>query len=306
MDPFVVHILGCGSALPTLKHNPSCQVVEIRGKMFMLDCGEGAQTALRRSKISFQRIRAIFISHLHGDHCFGLIGFISTLGLLDRTAPLHIYAPAEMKPLLDLQLQMFFRPPSFEVVFHAVDTTKQEIIYEDHSLTVTTIPLEHRIPCCGYLLKEKPTLPHIRPDMLEFYKIPFSQVGNIKNGADWVTDEGERIANERLVRPADAPRSYAYCSDTRYVPTLHERIKNVSLLYHESTYDEANLDRAERYFHSTGAQAATVARDAEAHQLLLGHYSARYSDEGPILEEAQKIFPNTILSQEGMAVDVKN
>ena len=304
MEPFRVHILGCGSALPTLHHNASAQVVEIRGKLFLVDCGEGTQVQLRRSRLRFTKISAVFITHLHGDHCFGLIGMLSTFGLLGRTARLAIYAPAALENMLKQQMQLFCHDFDYEVDFHAVDTTQQQVIYEDRSLTVETIPLEHRMPCCGYLFREKPSLPHIRRDMIDFYQIPTSQINNIKAGADWTTPDGEVVKNERLVEPADPPRSYAYCSDTRYIPTLHERIKGVSTLYHESTYGEDNLLMAQKYFHSTARQAALVARDAGVGHLLLGHYSSRYEDEQILLHEAQEVFENTSLTDENTFFDV--
>ena len=160
------------------------------------------------------------------------------------------------------------------------------------------------MPCCGYLFREKPTLAHIRRDMIDFYHIPVSQINNIKNGADWVTPEGERVANSRLVTPADPARSYAYCSDTRYIPTLHQRIEGVTMLYHESTYGEDNLLLAQKYCHSTARQAAMVARDANAGKLLLGHYSQRYDDESVLLKEAQEVFPNSFLTTEQATFDV--
>ncbi len=298
MEPFKIHILGCGSALPTLHHYASAQIVELRGKQFMIDCGEGTQMQLRRSHIRFTKLSAVFITHLHGDHCFGLIGMISTFGLLGRTAKLDVYAPAALEPMLQAQMQLFCHSFDFEVAFHAVDTSKQQVVYEDRSLTVESIPLDHRIPCCGYLFKEKATLPHIKRDMIDFYQIPTSQINNIKAGADWMTADGEVVANSRLVEAAEAPRSYAYCSDTRYIPTLHERIKGVTALYHESTYGEDNLQRAEKYFHSTARQAAMVARDAQAGQLLLGHFSSRYEDENVLLQEAKEVFENTYLCDE--------
>lgn len=305
MEAFKVHILGCGSALPTLKHNATSQVVEVRGKLHMIDCGEGTQIALRRSKIAFSRLQNVFLSHLHGDHCLGIIGMLSTFGLLGRTQPLHIYAPPEFEPMLRAQLEMFCHGLEYEVVFHAVDTTKHALIYEDRGVTVETIPLEHRVPCCGYLFREKPTLPHIRRDMIDFYQIPVSQINNIKNGADWTTDDGKTVPNHRLVTPAEPPRSYAYCSDTRYIPTLHQLLQNVDLLYHESTYANDQLENVRKYFHSTAEQAAMVARDAHAGQLLLGHYSARYEDEQMLLEEARAVFPESYLSDEGMVFEVK-
>lgn len=304
MEPFKVHILGCGSALPTLQHNASSQIVELREKLFMIDCGEGTQIQLRRSRIHFSKIIAVFISHLHGDHCFGLPGMISTFGMTGRTAPLHIYAPAAFEPILDQTLSFFCQGLEFKVVFHAVDTTQNKVVYEDRSLTVETIPLQHRIDCCGYLFREKPILPHIRRDMIDFYKIPISQINNIKAGADWVTPEGEVIANSRLTTPAEPARSYAYCSDTRYIKTLHELVKGVSTLYHESTYSAADAERARLYWHSTSQDAAKVARDASVGKLLLGHFSARYNNESQLLDEAKEIFPNSYLTREGATFDI--
>ena len=303
MEPFKIHILGCGSALPTTRHYASSQVVELRGKQFLVDCGEGTQMQLRRSRIRFTKIGAVFISHLHGDHCFGLMGIISSFGLLGRTAPLHVYAPEELGPMLDAQLRLFCQHLDYEVTFHAVDTTFQQVVYEDRSLTVETLPLEHRMPCCGYLFREKQPLPHIRRDMIDFFQVPVSQINNIKAGADWITPDGELVENSRLVTPADTPRSYAYCSDTRYIPTLHERLQGVNTLFHESTYGEDNLLRAEKYYHSTARQAALVARDAGVSKLLLGHYSSRYEDENVLLQEAREVFPNTFLTDEQLVFD---
>lgn len=304
MEPFKIHILGCGSALPTLHHYASAQVVEMRGKQFMIDCGEGTQMQLRRSRIRFTKLSAVFITHLHGDHCFGLIGMISTFGLLGRTAKLDVYAPKELELMLQEQMRMFCHNFDYEVAFHAVDTCKQQVVYEDRSLMVESIPLEHRMPCCGYLFKEKATLPHIRRDMIDFYQIPVSQINNIKAGSDWITAEGETVPNSKLVEAADQPRSYAYCSDTRYIPTLHERIRGVTALYHESTYGEDNLLMAEKYYHSTARQAALVARDAGAGKLLLGHYSSRYEDENVLLNEAKQVFENSFLCDEQMVFEL--
>ena len=305
METFRVHILGCGSALPTMQHMPSMQVVECRGKLYMVDCGEGAQIQMRRSSLSFDKLGHIFISHLHGDHCFGLIGLISTMGLLGRTATLHIHAPGEMESMLKTQLDMFFNYDiGYKVEFHAVDTRLQQVIYEDRSLTVESIPLDHRMPCSGYQFREKPLLPHIRRDMIEMYNIPVSQINNIKAGQGFTLEDGTEIPHERLVTPADPPRSYAYCSDTRYMPTLHEMVRGVSTLYHESTYANDKITGAEKYYHSTAQQAAMVARDAQVGKLLLGHYSARYADETILLEEAKEIFKNTYLTNENMFFDI--
>lgn len=304
MEPFKIHILGCGSALPTLKHNASSQLIEMRGKCFMVDCGEGAQMQFRRSHIHFSKLNAIFISHMHGDHCFGLMGLLSTLGMLGRTSKLRIYAPKDYEPLFRQQVEFFMQTMEYEMEMIPVDTEKQQVIYEDHSLTVETVPLQHRVPCCGFIFREKPTLPHIRRDMIDYYGIPVIQINNIKNGADWTNEDGDIIPNARLVQPADSPRSYAYCSDTRFVPGLKEKVKGVTVLYHESTYTAEQEDCAKIYYHSTARQAATIAAGAGVGTLLLGHYSARYNDEQVLLEEAKAVFPNSILTQEGMVFDI--
>ena len=305
METFRVHVLGCGSARPSLRHNASAQVVEMRGKMLMVDCAEGTQMQLMRAKINFNKIKAVFISHLHGDHCFGLFGLISSFGLLGRTAPLLVAAPKQLEPIFHQAMPLFCANLGYDVEFMPLDTKKAAVVYDDRTLSVTTIPLMHRVPCCGFLFQEKPTLPHIRRDMIDCYDIPTSQINNIKMGADWVADDGTVVPNGQLVTPADPPRSFAYCSDTKYIPTLHQRFPNVSLLYHESTYDQSYEALAEKYFHSTAAQAAMVARDAGASQLMIGHYSSRFNDEQVLLDEAKAIFPNTILAQEGLVVDVR-
>ena len=304
MEPFRIHILGCGSALPTLKHYPTSQIIELRGKAFMIDCGEGAQIQFRRSRIHFGKINAIFISHLHGDHCFGLLGLLSTFGMLGRTSSLKVYAPKEYETLFKQQLDFFMTGMEYKIEFVPVDTKVSEMIYEDKSLTVETIPLQHRVPCCGFLFREKATLPHIRRDMIDYYEIPVSQINNIKLGKDWITSDGKIIDNSQLVTPAETPRSYAYCSDTKFMPELYKKIQDVTVLYHESTYASENEDRAKLYYHSTAKQAALVAKAASAGKLLLGHYSARYNCEDVLLNEAKAVFPHSFLTQEGDVVEI--
>jgi ribonuclease Z len=221
-----------------------------------------------------------------------------------RTATLHIHANELLNDMLQRQMALFCHDLGYEVVFHPLDATRRDIIYEDRSLTVETIPLTHRLPTCGFLFREKPLLPHIRRDMIDFYQIPTSQIQNIKNGADWTLSDGTVVPNARLVTPADAPRSYAYCSDTRYMPELHKQLKGVSTLYHESTYGEDNLQMAQKYNHSTARQAAMVARDAGVGQLVLGHYSSRYEDETVLLNEAREVFENVRLSNEMDVINV--
>lgn len=304
MEKFEVSILGCGSATPSLRHFPSSQVVNLREKLYMIDCGEGTQLQMRRAKLKFSRLGHIFISHLHGDHCFGLIGLISTFNLLGRTAELHIHAPAPLGPMLRAELQLFCREMSFEVVFHAVDTTQFAPVFSDRSVTVYSIPLRHRVPCCGYLFREAPTLPHIRRDMIDFYRIPLYAIADIKQGASWVTADGEEVPAERLTTPAPSPRSYAYCSDTIFTPELCPMVKGVDLLFHEATFDDSLLPRARETFHTTASQAATIARDSHARRLMIGHFSSRYEDEAQLLAQARAIFPNTILAREGLSVEV--
>lgn len=304
MQQFRVHVLGCGSALPTKRHNPSSQIVEIRGKLFMIDCGEGTQLQVRNSKLNFSKLYAVFISHLHGDHVLGLIGMISTFGLQGRIAPLHIYAPEGFEPLLRMELATYCSTLSYEVVFHAIDTTKQKVIYEDRSLTIETIPLCHRVSCSGFIFREKSGQRHIIREKIDYYNIPLSQLNNIKAGLDWTDEDGNVIPNELLTKAPDKPRSYAYCSDTKYMPELWNIVKGVDLLYHESTYTEDNHELAEKYFHSTAKQAAVVANEARVGQLMLGHYSKRYATEEPFLAEAKTIFTNTILSNECLIVNI--
>lgn len=298
MTPFSVYILGCGSAMPTMHHNPTSQVVSLRNKQFMVDCGEGTQLQLRKARIHFMKIEAVFISHLHGDHCLGLIGMMSTFGMLGRTAPLHIYAHEDLEPLLKMEQQLFCDKLEYDVVFHPIDTERETVVYDDKSVSISTLPLDHRIPCCGFLFREKPTLPHIRRDMIDYLEIPVSQINNIKLGADWTCPDGTVVPNSDLVVAAEKPRSYAYCSDTRYLPELAQRVRGVDLLYHESTYDTNEQRKAEKYYHSTAAQAALVARDAAVGRLLLGHYSSRYDDESVLLDEARNIFPEAYLTHE--------
>ena len=305
MEPFKVHVLGCGSAKPTTRHFASSQVVEIRGRLFLVDCAEATQVQLRRAKCRFSKLSHIFISHLHGDHCLGLVGLISSFGMTGRTAPMHVYAPAQFDDILHRMLDFFCGGLEFPVVFHPVDTNCHKVVFEDKCVSVKSLPLEHRVPCCGYLFEEKPTLPHIRRDMVDFHQIPVWQLNNIKNGEDGVAPDGRVGPQAELVSPPDPVRAYAYCSDTRYMPSLHKMIMGVNLLYHESTYDSNYQELANKYFHSTAAEAARVARDANAGHLLIGHYSARYDDESVLLSEAQTVFPYVTLAQEGLVVDVE-
>lgn len=304
MEKFELHILGCGSALPTTRHFPTSQIVNVRDKLFMIDCGEGAQLQFRKSHLKFSRLNHIFISHLHGDHCFGLLGLISTLNLLGRTAELHIHSPKGLETLLTPMLDFFNRQMTYKVLFHEFDTKEPMQIYEDRSLTVTTIPLRHRMPCCGFLFAEKRCPNHIIREMVDFYQVPVYELNRIKNGADYVTSEGKTVSNNLLTRPSAPSRSYAYCSDTIYLPSIVEQIKGVDLLFHEATFANEDAPRAKETFHTTAAQAAEIARKAEVKKLLIGHFSARYEDENILLQEASAIFPDTQLAKETLCVSV--
>ena len=304
MEKFELHILVCGSALPTTRHFPTSQIVNVRDKLFMIDCGEGAQLQFRKSHLKFSRLNHIFISHLHGDHCFGLLGLISTLNLLGRTAELHIHSPKGLETLLTPMLDFFNRQMTYKVLFHEFDTKEPMQIYEDRSLTVTTIPLRHRMPCCGFLFAEKRRPNHIIREMVDFYQVPVYELNRIKNGADYVTPEGKTVSNNLLTRPSAPSRSYAYCSDTIYLPSIVEQIKGVDLLFHEATFANEDAPRAKETFHTTAAQAAEIARRAEVKKLLIGHFSARYEDENVLLQEASAIFPDTQLAKETLCVSV--
>lgn len=304
MEKFELHVLGCGSALPTTRHFPTSQIVNMRDKLFMIDCGEGTQLQFRKSRLKFSRLNHIFISHLHGDHCFGLLGLISTLNLLGRTAELHIHSPRGLDKLMMPMLEFFNHHMSYKVLFHEFGTKEATIIYEDRSLTVTTIPLRHRMPCCGFLFTEKQTSNHIIREMIDFYQVPIYELNRIKNGADYITPEGKIIANSLLTRPSSPPRSYAYCSDTIYLPSIVEQIKGVNLLFHEATFATEDAPRAKETYHTTAAQAAQIAKDADVKKLLIGHFSARYEDEDSLLKEASAIFSNTQLAKETLCISV--
>ena len=302
MEKFEINILGCGAALPTPRRLSSSQIVNIREKLFMLDCAEGAQMALRRSRLSFSHLQAIFLTHLHGDHVFGLMGLLSTFGLLGRIQDLHIYGPQDLQRVFQPQIDYFCADSPYQIILHEVDSKTPQIIYEDRSVVISTLPLKHRIPCCGYLFREKPTPRHIRRDVIDFYQIPISQINNIKAGLDWTTEDGTFIPNDRLTAPPDPVRSYAYCTDTAYRPQLAEMLKGVTCIYHEGTFTQEHEVLAKKTFHSTAAQAAQIALDAQACRLTIGHFSSRYKSEDVLLHEAQQIFPNTILAEDGMKV----
>ena len=298
MNKFEVTILGCGSATPTLQHLPTSQVVNIREKLFMIDCGEGTQLRYRKSHLSFSRLGHIFISHLHGDHCFGLLGLISTFGLLGRTGALTIHAHGDLENILRPQLDYFCKYLSFEVIFESFDPTKNEIIYEDRSVKISTIPLAHSMPCAGFLFEETENELHLNGEAIRFYNIPIKELQYIKKGSDFITEDGVTVPNSRLTKPADPSRKYAFCSDTAYDESIIPIIHGVDLLYHESTFLTSHESRARKTGHSTAAQAATIAQTAQVKKLMLGHYSARYVNDQDFLIEAKQIFYQVVLANE--------
>lgn len=304
MAEFDINILGCGSALPTTRHLATSQVVDLRDKLYMIDCGEGTQVQMRRMRIRFGRLAHVFISHLHGDHCFGLPGLISTLGMLGRTGELVVHGPKEVEDYLRPVMDLFCRGMEFEVRFNPVDTHSHSLVMEDRSLSVYSIPLKHRIPTCGYLFAEKPKEAHIIREMTDFYQVPVRCMKDIKRGQDYVTPDGEVVPNSRLTRPAAPPKRYAFCSDTAYNRLIIPIIEGVDLLYHEATFAECDLARAKETFHSTARQAAEIARDAHVKRLVIGHYSARYENLSELHREAEAVFPGTVLGNEGMVIKV--
>lgn len=305
MAKFQVNILGCGSATPSARHQPSCQVIDFRDKLFMIDCGEGAQSAFRRMGLKFSRLNHIFISHLHGDHVFGLPGLLSTMSLhgMQGTVTIHVFR--EGAELIKSWMDFFNRQSSFDIVYDIIEPGERRVIYEDSGLTVETFPLYHRIACTGFLFREKPKMRHLKGDMVKFYSIPVSQLAGIKQGADYVTPDGVVIPNDRLTALPDPSVSYAYCSDTMYNPRVARDVVGVDTLYHEATYHSALQATALERGHSTARQAAETARDAGAKRLIIGHFSKRYlQGEQPLLDEAVAIFPNTVLANEGLRIDL--
>lgn len=303
METFDVHVLGCGSAKPSPIHNPSCTVVDFRENLFMIDCGEGAQKEFQRQHLKFSRLRHIFLTHLHGDHVFGLPGLIGTMALSGLEGDITIHTFEDGKHILSEIFNYFNRGLPIDVKFNVIKP-EEAIIFENSALTVRTIPLDHKIPAVGYVFEEKPRLRHIDRAMCDFHGVPVWAFNNIKAGEDFVKPDGTIIPNALLTKDPTPARSYAHISDTAYMPDLAAKIKGVGLLFHESTYLADNLDKARERGHSTAAQAATVARDAGAGRLLLGHYSSRYKNDSVFLSEASPIFPSTLLATEGLTIQV--
>lgn len=302
---FSLTILGSSSALPTSTRFPSAHVLNVHERFFLIDCGEGTQMQMRKFKFKFGKVNHIFISHLHGDHTLGLFGLISTLVLLDRKSKLTIYGPPLLEKIIDDHLDAFEINLPFTLEFIHLDCTSSRTIYEDPRLTVETIPLKHRIPTCGFLFKEKPRFRNIRKEMIEEYNIPIREIQKIKEGSDFTLESGEVIPNDKLTILPDPPRAFAYCTDTLYTESIIPKIRGVDLLYHEATFMQDMADQAHDNFHSTSYQAAMLAKKAEVGKLVLGHFSSRYKDLGPLLQEAKQLFENTFLAEDGSTFPVE-
>lgn len=302
---FQLTILGTSSALPTSNRYPTAQVLHVLGRFFLIDCGEGTQTQMRKYQINLFKINHIFISHLHGDHIFGLIGLISTMMLLGRTKDLHLYAHSEIQKFLTSQINfLYFEGISFKIIYHPLNFKKEQKIFDDPKVSVYSFPLTHRIPTCGFRFEEKPPLPNLIASKIEEYQIPIRDRQRIKEGGDFTTSDGKRIPHAELTRSTHKPRSYAFCSDTRFDESYIGSVRNVDLLYHEATFAGENKDLAQTTYHSTGEDAANVALKAGVGKLIIGHFSARYKDHTVILEEAQTIFTNTEASIEGQVFSI--
>ena len=296
---FELTILGCNSALPANNRFPTSQVLNIQEEYFLIDCGEGTQIQMNKYHIKRSKINHIFISHLHGDHMLGLPGLLNSFSLKGRTKTLKIFSPKGLEEIIEVQMRFAHAHFSYPIEFHVVDPTIHQLIFENHFVSVYSVPLNHRIPTSGYLFKEKQHQKRIKPEKIQELNIPYQEINGIKNGADWINKEGEVFENDNLTFPAAKARSYAYCSDTVYKEDICPMIENVDMLYHETTFCHDQLERAVFTKHTTALQAATIAQKSKAKLLITGHYSSRYVDLSPILNEAQSVFSNTVLGEEG-------
>ena len=303
MNDFRLTILGCGSAKPTLRHHTSSQVVSYMGEHYMIDCGEGTQQQLMRFNIRPGKLHTIFISHSHGDHCLGLVGMLASWALTNRDDDVHLYVPHDLENILRAQIDFFVLYAGYRIHIHPINCLKPTIIFEDNHFIVSAFPLDHRIPCFGFLFQEKEGKRHIRPECIQQYDIPFAVCDDIKSGADFVTTDGQVIPNERLTTPPAATRRYAYLSDTRPVMKYADPLQGVDVVYHEATYLSSESAKAIEYYHSTAEGAGKFAAACGAKQLLIGHLSSSYEkNEEALAKEAANWFPNTLLVQEGMVV----
>jgi len=304
MLPFTLTILGSSSATPTTERNPTAQLLSHAEKLFLIDCGEGTQVSLRKMHIHFQRIKHIFISHLHGDHFYGLIGLVSSMHLLGRTKPLFVYGPPMLKEILELQLKASMTTLLYPLEFRETQAEKTQILFEDEHIAVSSFPLLHRIPTTGFIFTEKVSERKIRKDVIDLLKIPVHLLPKIKAGADYTAADGMVHPNSVITIDPPAPRTYAFCSDTAYFEDIIPMVQGADVLYHETTFMNNREANAADKFHSTTGQAATIAKKAGVKKLLIGHYSARYDDLQPLLDEARAVFPDTELAVDGRVFEI--
>lgn len=302
---FEITILGCGAAAPTGKHNPSAQVVNVHDKLFLVDCGEGTQLQLRKFKIRFQRINHVFISHLHGDHYLGLMGFISSMHLLGRKSKLYVFGPPELKEIIDIQLRASQTFLEYPIEFHPTSFDEKRLIFEDRSMSVYSFPLKHRIDCCGFQFVEKEKRPKVRRELAKHYDLQPSHIVALKKGLSITLDSGEVLQSADICDPADGVRKYSYCSDTAFSEKVIQAVKNSDLIYHESTFLDSESARAKTTFHSTARQAAKVAKLSESKALLIGHFSSRYANDEDFKTEALQEFHKVMLADEGAIFKVE-
>lgn len=301
MEKFEVNVLGCGSATPTPRHNPAAQVVDFRDNLLMIDCGEGTQRMMRKMGLRFSRLSHIFISHMHGDHCLGVPGLLSTLALHECSGRLVIHLPKEGLDVMKTMVDFFCRQATYGIEFDPI-AGDGGIVFQSDSLTVEAFPLYHRIASYGYLFRETPKLRHLRGDMVRFHEVPVSKLHEIKCGADYVKPSGAVIPNALLTKDADPSRSYAYCSDTMFDERVARAVEGVDVLYHEATYHSDLAAKARERGHSTAAEAGRIARMAHVGKLVIGHYSKRYTDIEVLVDDARREFDNVVGADEGMVI----
>lgn len=302
---FSLTILGSSSALPTSKRFPTAHLLNVSERFFLIDCGEGTQMQLRKFKTRFGKISHIFISHTHGDHVFGLPGLFSSFQLLGRKTDLHVYAPGDLSNLIEFYKKNFGENLDYRIILHALGYKRPHIVYSDKQVEVTSFPLKHRVPACGFLFREVPGLLNLKKDAMDLYKPGIAEINAIKKGDDLTLHSGTIIPNNELTLAPWKTRSYAYCSDTGYYPEISGIIKDVDLLYHEATFSSDNEVLAMETMHSTSEQAAQIAKMAGAKRLLIGHFSSRYKTIDPLIDEAKAIFPDTTGVNDGDVFEVE-
>ena len=300
---FTLNVLGTASALPTTERYPSAQVLDVRGRLFMIDCGEGAQIRMRKAKVSFLKIEHICLSHIHGDHIFGIFGLLSTMGMLGRSSVLNLYAPKSFRPILDFFMTHFGEGVKYEINFVELEMAEPSVVYENRTVELLAFPLKHRVETFGFIIREKIPPYNVYKEAISRYGLTLAEIGTLKRGEDVVREDCVIPHKEAAYLPYE-PRSYAYCSDTAPFPELSQWVKGVSLLYHEATYPAEMSEMAEKNFHSTTVDAASLAKEAGVGRLVVGHYSSRFPSVDFYLDELREIFPESYLAKDGDVVEI--